>query len=106
MDYFPEYLSVRNVEDFPRIYNEHILSEARMCIKNILLSRKTENVFFSYLSFFYERKVHQKEHIEKLLGIIVKELEQLGWTTSCSCGSLFIYANKDNPPNNYFAEVL
>jgi hypothetical protein len=81
MKIFPEHLKPENKDEFPDILKERYLSYLREETYNYIL-RNNEQDFVDIHSLFQKRDIEIKpSDIEEMAGIMVEELQNLGWKT-------------------------
>jgi hypothetical protein len=99
MKEFPICLNVKNKKNFADIhYNRTLCYFRRDMYEHIL--REDENNYFD-LENFNNKHLNDMNIMRRMVCVIIKELELLGWKCKLSFGDtgLFIYSSK-KPPSN------
>ena len=106
MKYFPENLESKNKLNFPQINYSRIKCYLRRDLYDHIIS-KEESEYFD-LDDFSVRRLKNKTLLDKMVGELCIELENIGWCTGISFGGtgLFIYKDRENPPKNYYPDGL
>jgi hypothetical protein len=96
MQEFPKSLSSENTLQFSDLLKDYYLQQMRQDIY-IHILRNNQNDFFD-IELFDRKYVKDIKVTDKLIDIIITELEQLGWKTFLGYGGtgLFIY-DKEKP---------
>jgi len=96
MQEFPKSLSSENTLQFSDLLKDYYLQQMRQDIY-IHILRNNQNDFFD-IELFDRKYVKDIKVTDKLIEIIITELEQLGWKTFLGYGGtgLFIY-DKEKP---------
>ena len=96
MQEFPKSLSSENTLQFSELLKDYYLQQMRQDIY-IHILRNNQNDFFD-IELFDRKYVKDIKVTDKLIDIIITELEQLGWKTFLGYGGtgLFIY-DKEKP---------
>jgi hypothetical protein len=104
MKEFPDFINVKNKDNFVNLYNERIKCYLRRDIYEHLIS-KEEKEYFTFEN--YSEKIKDKKILTNMLNDICTELEIKGWKTKFAYGNtaLFIYS-KDLPDNYVDCEAL
>lgn len=99
MNKFPEHIKADNINKFPEINNQRVLSIFRQEIYEMLLTRKDENEYVDLDNFSRKYCKNKTCILNKIVEQVIYELHGLGWKTDTSFGStgLFIYSTEEKP---------
>lgn len=102
MKEFPKHANVENKKNFHNIYFVRNLAYLRLDIYEHMLLDE-ENNYFDLEKWTNKKLNKNKEMMEKMSAIIIKELQILGWKCKTSFGGtgLFIYSTDKPPPSCY-----
>ena len=97
MDNFPEYLNLKNSDNFKSINYRRICNQLRKEIHDLILKRHDENDYFDIDIFMLNYSC--QNIIESIIHEICLELNELGWKTCLAFGEtgLFIYSTEEKP---------
>jgi hypothetical protein len=100
MEKFPENISVSNVDLFSDLNFSRLLALLRKNIYEHLLWNDDNN-FFDLDKFCKENLKRDTDMLEKMIDIIIGELNKFGWNCKLSYGgtALFIYRTTEPPPS-------
>jgi hypothetical protein len=98
---FPESLNIKNKNKFSEINYNRIISIFRQEIHDHILDKvnENENEYFD-LDYFSKKYLdNNSKAMQKIVKIIMIELQELGWKSSLSFGDtgLFIYSTEEKP---------
>ncbi len=98
---FPDRLHVNNKEKFSQYHFDRSLCYLRRDITEFIFKRgDDDNTYFDF-DQFKEGRVEDEEILNKLISIIIEELEKLGWKCKKAFGNtgIFIYSTEEQPPS-------
>jgi len=100
MEKFPENISVSNVDLFSDLNFSRLLGLLRKNIYEHLLWNDDNN-FFDLDKFCKEYLKRDTDMLEKMIDVIIGELNKFGWNCKLSYGgtALFIYRTPEHPPS-------
>jgi len=107
MKQFSIKLKPENSNNFHAEYMNIITMSLRETITNTILSRKDETEYI-FLDTFSNNWHITHTDLLPIVKNLMLELNILGWTCNLSYGNtaLFIYADKDKPPSNYYPDFF
>ena len=106
MKQFPVNLSIKNKHNFSRILFDVYIGYLRKDLYEHILS-EDENTYFELDTWCRNNLKNNKKLMDKMLQIVLVELQQRGWKCKTSFGGtgLFVYSSEDPPKSCYEDEL-